>query len=65
MSERWTGEGEAPYCPLCGNPEWAVGYVVEARLTSNPALSHKYIPVDCTMCGYTMFFNSDRIPDTG
>lgn len=62
LSDRFTGEGEIPPCQICGGMEFAIGDTVEAALESNQLLSHKYIPVDCTMCGHTLLFSDARIP---
>lgn len=45
-------------CPICHHSSWNVGDVVYANLLDRPTLVQLYIPVNCQVCSYTIFFDA-------
>ncbi|HEY7830253.1 MAG TPA: hypothetical protein VIC06_06780 [Solirubrobacteraceae bacterium] len=54
LEEHWP---EPRVCVICLDNTWTVGSVVEAPLYRTDGL-YPYVPVSCTKCANTLFFNA-------
>jgi hypothetical protein len=51
---KWGEEGRAPFCPYCGERNWAIQPPLEFVVKENP-LPSAVFPVICNECGHTTF----------
>jgi hypothetical protein len=58
---KWGEHGRAPFCPYCGERNWAIQPPLEFVTKENP-LPSAVFPVICGECGHTTFVTA-WVPD--
>jgi len=45
-------------CPICGSGSWTSKNAIKTPFWFGPERVHVFVPVVCTTCAYTMFFDT-------